>query len=77
MLLQDPPPPVPPPPAPVICSHTKKVCDQATLTQAQIGAIQQAIAQLRADVNRSVILGAAIGAGIGTAAKDLLQGWLL
>ncbi len=75
MLIQD-PPPVPQPTAPVICSHTKKVCDQATLTQAQISAIQQVIAQLRAAVNRSVILGAMIGAGIGSAAKDLLQWWL-
>ena len=75
MLIQD-PPPVPQPTAPVVCAHTKKVCDQATLAQAQIGAINQVLAQLRAAVNRSVILGAMIGAGIGSAAKDLLQGWL-
>lgn len=64
MLLQE---PLPPPVNPVICSHTKKPCEHVT-------ALYQAVAQIKAAINRSVLLGAMIGAGIGTAAKDLIQG---
>ncbi len=70
MLLQDPTQIPAAPPSQVVCSHTKKPCEHATYTY-------QAIAQIRASINRSVLIGAMIGAGIGTAAKDLLQGWLL
>ena len=63
MLLQEQPPTIPT----VICSHTKKPCEHVT-------ALYQAVAQIRSAINRSVLIGAMIGAGIGTAAKDLLQG---
>jgi len=63
MLLQEQPPTLPP----VICTHTKKPCEHVT-------ALYQAVAQIRSAINRSVLIGAMIGAGIGTAAKDLLQG---
>lgn len=70
MLLQDPTqPPAPIPPAQVVCSHTKKPCEHASY-------LYQCVAQIRASINRSVLLGAMIGAGIGSAAKDLLAGWL-
>lgn len=64
MLLQEQPPPVI---TPVVCSHTKKPCEHIT-------ALYQAVAQIRSAINRSVLIGAMIGAGIGTAAKDLIQG---
>lgn len=66
MLLNDPTPPVV---TPVVCSHTKKPCEHIT-------ALYQAVAQIKSAINRSVLLGAMIGAGIGTAAKDLIQGLL-
>ena len=70
MLLQDPTQPPIAPPAQVVCSHTKKPCEHASY-------LYTALASIRASINRSVLIGAMIGAGIGTAAKDLLQGWLL
>lgn len=69
MLLQDPTQTPPAAPAPIICTHTKKPCEH-------VGYLYAAVSQLRAAVNRSVLIGAAIGAGLGTAAKDLLQAWL-
>jgi hypothetical protein len=70
MLLQDPTQTPPAAPAsPIICAHTKKPCEH-------VGYLYSAVSQLRAAVNRSVLIGAAIGAGLGTAAKDLLQAWL-
>jgi len=62
-------PPTQPPINPVICTHTKKPCDHATN-------LYQAVAQIRSAINRSVLIGAMIGAGIGTAAKDIIQGLL-
>ena len=66
MLLQESPPPVQPP---VVCTHTKKPCEHATN-------LYQAVTQIRSAINRSVLIGAMIGAGIGTAAKDVIQGLL-
>ena len=69
MLLQDPTQIPAAPPQQVVCSHTKKPCEHASY-------LYQALASVRASINRSVLIGAAVGAGIGSAAKDLLQGWL-
>ena len=64
-LFSDPAPPTIPP---VPCDHTKgKPCEHAT-------ALYGAVSQIRAQINRAVFLGAMIGAGVGSAFKDVIAG---
>ena len=69
MLLQDPTQIPAAPPQQVVCSHTKKPCEHAT-------ALYQCVASIKATIDRRVLIGAMFGASVGSAAKDLLQGWL-
>lgn len=72
MLLQDPTQIPAPPAAPVVCAHTKKPCEHVGYLYAAVSQLRAAVAKL----NYSVWIGAAIGAGAGTALKDWLQSLL-
>lgn len=53
----------------VICSHTKKPCDN-------VRDIQYALEDIRRAIGRSVLLGAAIGSGLAQGLVDLLRAWM-
>ena len=67
MLFQDPPLPNTKS-EPVMCPNTKKACENSAEFRA-------AILSLRSRMYTMVLLGAAVGAGVGGAAKDVIKAY--
>jgi len=67
MLFQDPPLPQTKS-EPVMCPNTKKACENSAEFRA-------AILSLRSRMYTVVLLGAAVGAGVGGAAKDIIKAY--